>query len=539
MKKNIHCNKQDHDQWSRRSFLQTLGLAGAGSMALGGGFLGFANNSKLSNALNTVDNDRVLVIVRLFGGNDGLNTIVPVNQYGLYANARPTLKIPQNKLWTLDDGYGMPDYMSSLQHLWGDGRMKVVNSVGYPNLSHSHFKGSDIWATADMGATQNTGIFGSYFESIHPDFLINPPATPTAIEIGGRKNLTFYGEDSKYSFHASSPAKLEHIAKSGVQYDMQDLPGCTYGDRLSYVRGLANSTYKYSGVVSEAYNASSDNTTGEGYATNDIGKSLGIAARLIKGSLGTKVYMITANGYDTHTNQAGGHQELMTNLAQSIGHFYKDLDRQGLGNKVLTMCVSEFGRRLNENGAQGTDHGSAGPVMIFGGGLTENGVVGEHSSLNPEDMYDNQKHLAWKTDFRSVYESVLRDWMQIDALTINNVILNGDFPDLDLGLGAGTSNIQPAAKEIQAVTSVNPHLVFEGDQTYIKYQNIATQKVSVLLYDFLGREITTLYNGFTMEGAQSVRIDFNSIPYSFQPNQYYIYRIVSNKYNVSKKFLYK
>ena len=516
-------------------------------MALGNSSVAFGSNSQLSEALSTVNNDRILVIVRLFGGNDGLNTIVPVNQYNLYADARPTLKIPENQLWTLKSGYAMPNYMGALQKLWGDGHMKVVNSVGYPNLSHSHFKGSDIWATADMGATQSTGIMGSYFEALHPDYLITPPDSPTAIEIGGRKNLTFYGENSKYSFHASSPAKLEHIANAGVTYDMKDLPTCVYGDRLSYVRGLANSTYKYSGVVSSAYKKSSDDTVGRGYATNDIGKSLGIASRLIKGGLGTKVYMITANGYDTHTHQLLGHKELMMNLSQSIAHFYDDLKRQGLQDKVLTMCVSEFGRRLKENGAQGTDHGSAGPVMLFGSGLNGNGVVGKHSSLKTEDLYDNNKHLQWHTDFRSVYESILTGWMQIDANTVKNIMLGGDFPNVDLGFSSNSKTGTFQSSSFSAKTSqlaatqtiantVDARVIYGEDESYVSFNNTTSQNVNVTAYTFSGQQIGVIFDNFMLSGEQRIPLDMDKLT-DLYAGRYYILRIHSDSFSISKKFV--
>ena len=139
----MKCNHQEHELWNRRSFLKGLGLFGVGSMVFANSNIAFAKNNELTAAINNADNDKILVIIKLFGGNDGLNMIVPVNQYDIYANNRPTIKIPESKLIKLNDEYSIPDFMSSMEPLWKEGKMKVVHSTGYDNQTLSHFRGSD------------------------------------------------------------------------------------------------------------------------------------------------------------------------------------------------------------------------------------------------------------------------------------------------------------------------------------------------------------------------------------------------------------
>ena len=222
-----HVHDQEHSQWNRRSFIQALGLAGAGSMMLGASNVTASTPSPLSVALAESDNDNILVIVRLKGGNDGLNTIVPVYDYANYANLRPNIRHQQSDLFMLNSDFGIPSYMSDgLESIWGDGKMKVVHGVGYPDQNLSHFRGSDIWASADAINFEPTGWWGRYFEDLYPDYLVNPPDTPPAVQIGSIGNLVFEGTDSNYAFAVANPTQLANIAQNGTVHDVLDIPDC-------------------------------------------------------------------------------------------------------------------------------------------------------------------------------------------------------------------------------------------------------------------------------------------------------------------------
>ena len=197
----------EHSNWGRRGFLKTLGIAGAGAISLGNNSLSVLNSNFLTNALTDAASDRSLVLIRLRGGNDGLNTIVPLNDFETYVNKRPNIYIPKSNLIKLNDNYAMPNYMSNLEPLWKDGEMKVVNGVGYENPSGSHFKSSDIWASATNNKKISTGWLGRYYDEKYLDYLTNPTEKPIAIQIGKRGNMIFNGDKTTYAFAVSSPER--------------------------------------------------------------------------------------------------------------------------------------------------------------------------------------------------------------------------------------------------------------------------------------------------------------------------------------------
>ena len=175
----------EHKEWSRRSFLQALGIAGSGSMMLGSNMLSASAPSPLTAAIAGAETDNILILIRLSGGNDGLSTVIPMEQYDAYANARPNIYIPESKVLKLTDEFGVPSYMTSLEQMWGDGQFKAVHGVGYEGQSLSHFTGSDIFANTDLTTTGfdglDTGWMGRHFENCFPDYIMNPPEAPAAV----------------------------------------------------------------------------------------------------------------------------------------------------------------------------------------------------------------------------------------------------------------------------------------------------------------------------------------------------------------------
>ena len=185
-------HEKDHVQWSRRSFLRNVGMAGTMSMMLGKVPLTAMATSPLAYALSNTNSDRIMVLIRLKGGNDGLNTIIPLFDYSNYIANRPTIGIPQSQIINLNNEFGMPNYMSALEELWNDGAMKVVNSVGYPDQNLSHFRSSDIWASgSDADLLDTSGWLGRFLNDQYPDYITSPPDQPPAIQIGGTGNIIF------------------------------------------------------------------------------------------------------------------------------------------------------------------------------------------------------------------------------------------------------------------------------------------------------------------------------------------------------------
>ncbi len=518
---------EEHKTWSRRSFLQALGIAGSGSMLLGSQYLSASAPSPLTAALADTETDNILILIRLSGGNDGLSTVIPLEFYDTYANARPNIYIPESKVLKMTDEYGVPSYMKAIQPMWDEGQFKAVHGVGYNNQSLSHFTGSDIFANTDLTTTgfsgEDTGWMGRHFEQCYPDYLMNPPAAPAAVQIGNFGSLVFQGEETNYAFVASSIEQLEKIVDDGEYYgfDAPELQDCMYGDQLKFLRGVANTTEKYSGLIYEAYQRGSNQVE---YQENSFARQLALLARLIKGNLGTKVYMISMGGFDTHGNQPLAHERLMTNLSVAIDNFYDDIAFTEQDDKVLSMTFSEFGRRIFENGSNGTDHGKASPTLFFGTGLNGSAFVGEHPTLDG----NNRGNLEMTMDFRNLYATVMAEWLCVPIPLVEQHLLGGytyqpvnlgfncsgtDFPDIAYSDGEPTIPEQPG--ESVDPTTPNPELLdaivhkpfYPTDATpHIYLQMPFSAHVDIQLFNILGQKVGTVYNEIMMEGATEINI---------------------------------
>lgn len=519
---------QEHKKWNRRSFLQALGLVGGGTIMLGGTPISASKASPLAMALSQSETNRILVLIRLKGGNDGLNTVIPLDQYGIYEQLRPTIKHNLNDIYALSPNtVGIPNYMTELQTLWGNGAMKVVHGVGYQDSSLSHFSGSDIWASTDNNSATETGWLGRYFEGLYPDYIVNPPTIPAAIQIGSIGNLIFDGDNSNYAFSVANPGQLESIAQNGTLHDMTSLPGCTYGTQLQFMRGTTNTTFNYAETIFNAYSSSTNSVN---YLNEKLGRQLANVARMIKGNLGTKVYMVTLGGFDTHANQANDHKELLMNLSNSVKLFFDDLAVTGHDQDVLAMTFSEFGRRPDENGSNGTDHGAASPLLLFGPGLQNNGFVGNHPSLTTLDQNGN---LIYDIDFRQIYATVMQEWLCINPSIVNQALLGQNFNTLDLGFNCAALSVE----EFDIADGFSHFVLMNNNDTIIKIKNPKTQHIDIKLYDILGKEISTLKNELLFPGEYNVNVK-DEAKTRLSTGQY-IYRISVGDQHYSKSIIIK
>lgn len=489
-------HERDHQRWSRRSFLQSLGITGGGSILLGSLPVSAMLNSPLAFALSEGESDRILVIIRLKGGNDGLNTIIPLADYGTYQALRPTIRTAQSDIWNLNPAFGMPKTMQALQPVWQEGNMKVVHSVGYPDQNLSHFRSSDIWASAsDSTVLDDSGWLGRYLQQLYPDFLMNPPALPPAIQIGSVGNLAFNDKNNvSISVSVNDPNELFEIAQNGQLYPLTNLPDCLYGEQLGYMRAVANSTFVYAGVIKSSYDTGKNQVE---FPTGSLGRQLALVSRLIKGNLGTKFYMVTLDGFDTHARQNELHPALLKEVADSVSAFYKDLAFANKDKDVLAMSISEFGRRPEQNASSGCDHGAAAPLMLFGEGLNGNGLIGTAPNLRDLDQDGNIK---FGTDFRSIYATVLENWLCINANTVN-AVLGKNFNRLDLGLTCmGTT----AVNGIAAPSIQHEARYISSQQIDIQYTLPESTNVKLEIFNVLGQSIATLVNGFQLSGEHKV-----------------------------------
>jgi len=517
--KHVESNDQharEHAQWDRRSFFKALGIGIGGYMMLSGMRVGATAVSPLTKALAAADSDRVLVFIRLKGGNDGLNTIVPIYDYSTYVNNRTSVRINEADTFSLSAEFGMPNFMNSLESMWNDGKMKVVHGVGYDDQSLSHFRSSDIWATGtDESEVLNSGFLGRYYEEEYTDYLTNPPNDPLAVQIGSVGNLMFRGSDATdYAFSVTDPNQLAQLAENGWLHDVNNLPDCLYGEQVGFLRGITNSTYTYAGVINDAYNSASNAVS---YPNSTLSNQLALIARLIKGGLGTKIYLVTLDGFDTHAQQPDLHQELLTDLADGVSAFFQDLAADGRENDVLGMTISEFGRRLEQNASDGTDHGAAAPSMFFGPALDGNGFIGNHPSLTDLDFAGN---LKFDIDYRQLYASILEDWLCIPEAEVDEALLNVHFDRLELGFECitGVAENERAGLKHQALYMADGSVVIE-------YTLPGSMDVSLELFNIMGQQVERLESGYRAQGTYRVPVKGSMGPLA---SGQYIYRIVAN-----------
>lgn len=506
-------HQKDHAAWSRRQFLTTTGLFAMGSAFMLGSsrVQALSQMSKMQQLLSAADNDRVLVIVFMNGGNDGLNTIVP-RFNNTYYNLRPTLAVPESGLFPLDSAFGMPNTMLNLQPLWQDGKMAVVHSVSYPQQDYSHFRSADIWSTGSASNTYlETGWLGRYLDYEYPSYNTAPAEFPIAIQVGVQSSMVFMGATNPLGLTINNPNEFYQIAQTGQLYPTDNMPDCSYGEEMLFLRQMANNTVRYAQTIKVAY----DNAAfGGSYPDNYLAAQLAVTARLIKGGLQTKIYLVEIGGFDTHADQAVYHPELMTRLAGSIRAFYDDLTNAGQDERVLTMTFSEFGRTIGENGSFGTDHGQAAPMLFFGGS-TVGGMKGTFGALSEDEGSGDQ---SFTTDYRTVYSSVLKDWFCINDTVVNN-IMGGNFgivPNLlaDCMPQVGSSNLA-------VLLGHNPSPTQSGI-ILIKYALLFKGGVKLQILDTSGQPRATIVNA--TQDANSYTIPFNPASYGLAPGEYF-YRL--------------
>ena len=488
---------------TRRGFLRTLLGAGAGSLVLGNVPVHGLLAGPLSRALADTSSDRVLVMIRLKGGNDGLNTFIPLHDFGTYRDRRPAIYVPRSEAVTLTESLAMHPRMQPLQKLWQSGGMQVVRSVGYAGQNLSHFRSSDIWATgSDPGEYVNSGVLGRYLQHTYPDYLSSPPAVPPAIQIGGVGNLLFSNaDDFNYAISTSNPEQLYAIARTGSLYDLADLPDCTYGEQLGYLRAVANTTFRYAGVLAEAYDRAQNDAE---YLDDGLGRQLALVARLLKGGLGTRLFVVEIDGFDTHATQVEDHAQLLHSVAENVTTFFRDLGTDGTDRRVLGLTFSEFGRRVEQNGSEGTDHGAAAPVMLFGPALESNATLGAPPNLTAVDGNGN---LVAEHDFRSVYATVLSRWLCIGDSLVDD-LLGGTYPRLD-GLALHCQATVPTRDPAPGTDPIYLMARREGPEITVIYRLPGVTTAAIHLHDVAGRRIGSPQRAETTPGTHELTLTGN------------------------------
>ena len=420
----------------RRKFLRNTVPAALTLPAFLNGFsftaLGAESDDVLTRLLGqTASNDHVLVLIQLGGGNDGLNMVVPLDMYANYYNARPNVAIQQSRVLRLDgtDRSGLHPAMTDMQNMYNDGKVSVVQSVGYANQNFSHFRSTDIWMSGDTNNNRLTrekrGWMGRYLESEYPGYPDAYPNAempdPLAIQISNMPTVVVQGSIFSMGLSITDPENIYTFTNPFSDYP---LPSAPANKELRFLRVMSEKTKIYSDIIRTAYRSSNNMAT---YPDNGLAHQLQIVARLIKGGLKTRVYTVTMGGFDTHKRQVnasdtstGNHAKLMKDLSSSINAFQRDMELMQQDDRVIGMTFSEFGRRIKSNASLGTDHGAAAPLILFGK-HAKKGILGTSPNI-PSDI-DVVNNVPFQYDFRSVYASVLERWFCVKQPLLNTLLL--------------------------------------------------------------------------------------------------------------------
>src|SRR5579884_909490 len=362
--------------------------------------------------------DRVLVLVNLQGGNDGLNCVVPHGDAGYY-QVRPTIAVSRNDVLAINDRIGLNPNMKSFKALYDGGKVAIVQSVGYPDPDHSHFRSTEIWQTAVPQRYEHTGWLGRYLDDadlpknnlfngvavaqVLPEVLIaNHTDVPAIAQVNGYGLL-----GDRNGAERSAYAKL--LNGDGLPFT---------SPYLAHVAEIEDHAQKGSEELPKLI---AGYTPAGSYPATPLGRSLALAAQIIGSKTGTRVLYVQHGSFDTHINQQATQDRLLGEFSDAMKAFYDDLAAHGNDKRVLTMTFSEFGRRIEENGSRGTDHGEASPLFLIGGGV-KGGIYGSY----PDLANTNMGNVRFDTDFRSVYATVLERWLGQPS----HQVLQGSFAQI-------------------------------------------------------------------------------------------------------------
>jgi uncharacterized protein (DUF1501 family) len=358
--------------------------------------------------------DNILVVLEMTGGNDGLNTVIPYTD-DLYHKARPTLRQTKDVAIRLNDHVGLNSGMVGFRPLWDKGQLAVVQGVGYPNPERSHFEAMDIWQSGDPKGSRTGWLGRAAVESDNysggvPILHIGPNRQPLAVAGAPGGGAVTVNDQNLFRLELSGGKVAQRNARRKL---LEELSSPTFkageDDLVSFVERRQVQTLTAVETLRELL----DGPTAVPRQGDGLGQKLQLVAGLIAKGFGTRIFYVSLDGFDTHANQGPTHAALLADLANSINGFFQTLKSSGHDDRVRLMTFSEFGRRVQENGSRGTDHGAASCLFVVGPSV-KGGVVGNHPSLSDLDADD----LKFHTDFRRVYATQLDSWLGCDSTAV-------------------------------------------------------------------------------------------------------------------------
>jgi uncharacterized protein (DUF1501 family) len=468
------------------------------------------SNSPFLRSLTGADNDHVLVLIQLAGGNDGLNTLIPLESYSDYNRVRSNIAIPEAKVLRLNKNNktGLHPSLTGLQQLYNNEKLCAIQSVGYPSPDGSHFRSMDIWLSgADSDEYLPTGWAGRFFGQQYPNFPVGFPnddmPDPLALQIGSVLSPVFLSPNGFSALAIESDLDFYNLINA-----IQDpAPNTPSGNEITYLRSIARQTNKYSEAIRSAAQKVTQQFSGYP-ANNSLAAQLKAVARLIGGGLKTKIYMVGIGGFDTHGNQvtggntsAGSHSGLLKQVSDAISAFMEDLKFLKVSDRVMGMTFSEFGRRIQSNGSLGTDHGAAQPIFVFGD-YVQQGILGKNPDMpTATQAIDN---VPMQYDFRSVYSTILRDWFCLPPDQVDTVLLK-NYQYLPFIRGTACN------MGIDNVNNLGENLIKNFPNPFVNSTTIGFKTEGghtlVQVFDATGRRIATITDQLYAPGTYNIRFD--------------------------------
>ena len=493
----------------RRSFVQSVALSSIGAPLLLKDF-NFGAISKELFKTSRSGEDRVLVLIRLNGGNDGLNTLIPLDQYDNLVVQRPNIIIPESQLLNITPTNGLHPRMGGMANMFNDGKLGIIQNVGYPEQNRSHFRSMDIWSTGLLASDGTTGWLGRHLDQNYPNYPDDYPNAnypdPFAISMGYEVSLTCQGLMANFSHTVVDPTDVYNLQESAQLND-----GTYYGSHMEYLANLIAQSNEYGSRVNAAANAGGSDI-GLYDQNNPLAVQMHHVANMISGGLKSKIYILNVNGFDTHDAQVvenstttGNHGNLMQMLSDAIAAFQADLAVLGLEHRVAGMTFSEFGRQIASNASFGTDHGDAAPLFLFGTCISS-GVIGPNPVITNSIV--DQAGIPMQIDFRDVYASILLDWFEADQSEIQAMFEHtvNFFPVLGAcNLGIDEENEALAKEDI--LVFPNPC----GSQTTVRIKS-RNEKVTVQIYDLFGRMVVDVCSRSFGEGTHDIPVELGNLP---------------------------
>lgn len=545
----------------RRTFIKNISAGTAGALTLGGiPVKVMAANSPLAQAAMKASNDNVLIFVQLHGGNDALNTLIPISQYDNYYKQRANIAIPRpneggrgyievDNTIDANSQVGLHPDMKDFKTLYDEGKAVIIQNVGYPHMNGSHFRGRDLVfmgldGTSDMDNTIpdenfNSGWMGRFLNEEYPNYPDDYPndnmKDPIAIEMGTAMSIAFHRNNGiPMGLNIDSPAAFYDLIDSVDDLALPSYdPGGYAADELEYLWQFENMTRQYASRLRDVYNSVGETTidyrteyplpSNSLYHNNPLAGQLRLIARLLEGGIKTRIFLCRMGGFDTHANQVeeddstlGIHAALLYHLSASIKDFQDDLAARGIEDKVLTMTFTEFGRRVYSNDSYGTDHGWATPVFLFGKAL-DGKIIGTNPKLDDEILKETHGNLAYDIDYRRCYCDVVLNWFGADETTMEKTGFS-EWVDTKLPLFGPSGLEEQIAGKDASLQRCWPTRA--TDNITFGFFLEKASDVEILIFNTLGQQVLRINRDNIPYGANKIEANISGLQTGI-----YVYKI--------------